>query len=214
MKKVLIGHKKELKKTVFFRSDMSNFNFDSIGEVYISFWLDELKENGFIKTWTAQPDSFILTNKVTRTIKEQLKTKVKIKEEFITSDMKYTTDFKIEWTDLGLSSNIVCDFHGDKKKEKYQLFHSNGISYLEAKPDSISLKKAHDPNNMTRLVRSKIKQVYDKHGIWVNLVFTNALFHDTFMPERYIYTDGMTKIRGIKYNYIKLDKFIKLKIIE
>ncbi len=207
---ILIKTKKEGKKHVYYRTDKNDILFDSKGEVYISFWLDELKDDGYIKEWTSQPSPFILTKKITRDIEKQLKTKTKIIKESVMQGMIYTADFEIIWTEKAINSNLLCDFYEKNKKIKNQLFSFNNKSYIEAKPDQINLKKTFDPNGMVRSVRSKIKQVFDKHNIVVELVFHNNLFFNTFTPTRYLMKDKITGTRTIGYETRTLKEFIEL----
>jgi hypothetical protein len=85
----------------------------------------------------------------------------------------------------------------------------NIVTYIEAKPDLTSLKK-YDQNNMNRLVRTIIKQVYNKFGTYVQLIFHNKLFSDTFTPDKYLVTDKTLKKRVIHYKARSLEEYIKL----
>lgn len=205
---VRIDSKKEGRKTVYFRSDIPDLLMDSKGEVYISLWLDQLIKAGYVKEWNAQPEPFILTEKVTREIEKQLKTKTKLVESSVLTNMSYTADFKIVWTQKAFDDNLVIEYSSKIKKEPHHLFAFSGTSYLEAKPDNLSCK-TFDQNGMTKSVRAKIKQVYDKHNIIVELVFTNKLFRDTFLPDRYILNDKLATKRAIKYTTKSLLEFIK-----
>ena len=204
-----IDTQKQGKKILHTRSDKPDLLMDSSGEIYISFWLDELQDNGYIQEWTSQPESFILTTKVTREVDKALKTKIKTIEEAVIPNMSYTADFKIIWTQKGIDSGMVCEFYGREKKKKHQLFYFEGnVTYLEAKPDNLNCK-TFDQNGMTKSVRAKIKQVYDKHNVIVELVFHNKLFRETFMPKRYLTGNKSDKLRLIKYTTKSLEEFTK-----
>ena len=179
----------------------------SIGEVYVFLWLMELKEAGYIDEIELQPKKLIMAPTVKRKYEKQLKTKIKIVEEHVASDLKYTPDFKVVWNPLAYEANIVIEFDSLVKKESHHVFSFDGVSLIECKPDDLKCREGKD-KNMTRLFISKQKAIYHELGIWVNLVFHNALFRDTFIPERYKYSDGMTTIRKIEYKYLDLSKYI------
>lgn len=61
---------------------MKNSEFDSNEEMHFSWWLDQLVEAGFVKSYTLHPDPFLLSDSVPEH---------KIRKHI------YTPDFKIEW---------------------------------------------------------------------------------------------------------------------
>ena len=183
--------------------------YDSKGEIYISWWIKELIDAGYIESVEEQPESFILTEPVRRTIEKQLKTKVKEVEEFVLHGHHYTPDFKITWTQKAFDDNMVIEFFGKIKKEKHHLFAFDGVTYLEAKPDSLKAKKSPDMLNMERLFSNKVKEVFDKHNILVELVYHNKLFKTTFIPKRYLIQDKTHSNRAIKYEYKLLKYYVE-----
>ena len=180
----------------------------SIGEVYVFLWLMELKDAGYIDKIELQPESLLMAEPVKRTIQKQLKTKTKLVSEHVASDLFYTADFMVKWTKKAYDDNLVIDFSSNIKKEPHHIFSDGMVSLIECKPDGLKAAKPFDGENMVRLFVTKQKMIYHELGIWVNLVFHNALFRDTFMPERYIYTDKATKVRDVKYKYVKLKEYI------
>lgn len=195
---------------------VTGIEYDSNGEIYLSWYLNELQDKGYIKNWTAQPDSFILTNEVSRKIiiKKQLKTKVKLieKKEIVVRGHLYTADFKIEWDQSAYDIGLVVEFdlNSTEAKPKTAIYSFSGISYLEAKPDGLDMKRTPDPKNMVRLFSNKQKEVYDKYGILVELIYHNRLFNDTFVPFRYLTHDKAKGNRAIKYNVILISQYIEL----
>ena len=197
--------------------------FDSKGEEYLSWYFEELKKTGYISRIEYQPEPFKLTEKVVKTYEEQLKTKVKVKKQTLLPAHEYTCDFKIYWNLKAIEDNLIIGLNDEVNKvEKHHFIFNledvvdegedisfNIVSFIEAKPDLTTLKK-YDANNMNRLVRTIIKQVYDKFEMYVQLIFHNRLFSETFTPKRYLITDKSMAKRKIHYKARSLKEFIKL----
>ena len=49
--------------------------YDSQEEIWFAYWLEELKEKGFVKTWERNENSFTVTPPVYSSYKEKNKTK-------------------------------------------------------------------------------------------------------------------------------------------
>lgn len=76
------------------------------------------------------------------------------------------------------------------------------ISFIEVKP-------SFDQNNMTRLAVLNQKWVFEKFGLFINIVIPEKLFAKTFTPKRYLTCDKSSVKRKIKYkNIISLDEFL------
>ena len=198
--------------------------FDSKGEEYLSWYFEELKKAGYISHIEYQPEPFKLTDKVVNLYEKKLKTKTKILEQTLLSAHEYTCDFKIYWNLKAVEDNLIISLEDtDKRKilnhhfifnledinDDGEITDFNIVSYIEAKPDLANLKK-YDQNNMNRLVRTIIKQVYNKFGTYVQLVFHNKLFSYTFTPNKYLVTDKTLKKRVIHYETRSLKEYIKL----
>lgn len=182
--------------------------FDSEGEAFIYLWIAELKSKGYIDSVEMQPKPFELSPPIKRKYRKQLKTRIKMMEEHVETSQIYTPDFLIKWNQKAFDDNLVIEFSSDTKKESHHLFAFNGESYLEAKPDSLNMK-VYDDQNMIRLFKSKQKEIYERFFIYINLVFHNKLFHQTFMPARYTINNKSITSRGIKYEYRTFDEFLK-----
>ena len=192
-------------RATIYKCSIYDYDFGSIGELYVYLWLMELKGNGFVSNVIVQPASIVIYPPIKREITKVLKTKTKQINEHIASDLSYTADFLVVWAEKAYKFGIVTDFNSHVKKTL--LFSTNKTSYIECKPDDLSGKPVPD-KNMTRLFKTKQKCIYHATGIWVNLVTHNALFKATFVPERYIYTDGMTKLRKLKYKPFTLKTWL------
>ena len=62
----------------------------------------------------------------------------------------------------------------------------------------LEIKPKFDQNNMTRLFKINQKWVFDKHGLFVDLVIPETLFEKTFTPKDYL-TTPTGKQRKLNY---------------
>ena len=210
--------------------------YDSNEELWLAYYLDELKEADFVAEWKSQPQEYVLSEPVVYTWLQKLKTKGKLKPSALLQGHKYTPDFMVSWNSCArnIFFNTIDD--GINLKNVPFFAHSgNNISIVDIKP-------AFDMNNMTRLFVINQKWMMDKYGIYVQkiiisketrhgkpvknprrewpepkkkILYThstwNGLFPKTFTPERYFLTDNSMKPRKIRYNAIRLDEYLKQK---
>lgn len=183
---------------------------DSNEEKYFWWWSSELKNKGFIKNIELQPDPFDLSSSIKSVYDKQLKTKTKEVEETLLNKHIYTTDVKITWDKSALDVFTTLINSRVKKTDKRSLVYiisqlnenNEIISYVEVKP-------TFDQNNMTRLAKINQKWVWEKHGLFVNIVIPEKHFNKTFTPKKFLFTDKSGKPRKIKYkNIVTLDKLI------
>lgn len=189
---------------------MEREQFDSDEEMYMFWYFQELKEKGFVNEITLHPESFILSEPLVVDYKKQLKTKVNSVPEEILKGHVYTCDLLIEW-----NIDNICDlwtlYNSEIRKKKGQslntiLAHRNHkgkyISYIEVKP-------AYDMQNMTRLAKINQKWLFDKYGLYVNIIVPEKHFNKTFTPDRFRLTNKSKVDRKIKYQNIKtLNQFL------
>jgi hypothetical protein len=102
---------------------------------------------------------------------------------------EYTPDFDIYWDEDDLKKAILKPTSG-------------ALSIVEVKP-------SFDAHNMTRLFKLNQKWVYQKYGIYVELVIPEKLFEKTFCPDRFRYTDSGKGLRKLKQSYLNIDEYIK-----
>lgn len=140
-------------------------------------------KEGYIEELGYEEDVFTLSPTVTYTWKEQLKTKVKERELSLMQGVEYTPDFRIVWSEKaeGIfyhTKDTVCT-----NRPLFYVVGDDRTSYIEIKPN-------HDFNNMTRLVKDKIKWLYSTQGIYVQIIKPLNLFKKTFCPDRFFLTDS------------------------
>jgi len=191
--------------------------FDSNEEIYFSWYLDELLKSGFIRKWKLHPITFELSDKKTYAWNEQLKTKVKIKEQTLFQPHNYTPDFLIEWTEKARS--LFFNSTEDRANLKNVPFISQKLANEhgdEVETTIIDIKPTFDQNNMTRLFSINQKWVYDKLGVYVQKIIplsskkpkVKGLFEKTFVPTKYLLTDKSKKARKINFKIKQLKQFL------
>lgn len=171
---------------------------DSDGEIHFIMWMEELKQNGYIKEYK-RGESILLSNSVTNNYVQQLKTKSKPCHHTILMGHSYSWDFTIEWTELGLQY-FVNKF--GEKWEKPFLINSNSMSYIECKPPF-------DFQNMSRLAVLNIKWVWEKCQIFIQMVKNEELFEKTFTPKQYLITKS-GKLRKTKHKIRSLEEYLEM----
>lgn len=180
---------------------------DSKEEKYFVWYMCELAKAGYVVDLINEPCSYPLFDGLKKEYNEIKKTKTNVKTETLLQDSVYTPDWTVVWKQeaIGLFiDDIKSKRHFSSKKNKHlliakqveKLFHT----VIETKGDF-------DNNNMTRLAKTNIKWVYQKHGVFVNLVKIPSLFKKTFTPTRYLFQDVRKGKRTIKFNVRTLDEF-------
>jgi len=165
------------------------FNEEPKSELYFSWWINELREIGFIHDCVHQPEQISLSPTVyceweTTKIKKKQFQIVRVNKRLI-SEHKYTPDYKImftvdainvlisnvEYIDPDGSILLSCD-------PKNKLITFDRVALVECKP-------IFDQNNMTREFKINQKWIYDQ-GKFINLVKIPDFFERTFTPRLYI----------------------------
>ena len=176
----------------------TNQVFDSLDELYISWYLEELKQNGFILNYKYEPDSFILGNDDVKSRKLeyiQLQTKVSRKESFPTllQGHKYTPDFKILWNEVARNMFFIEHVKIDYINIPFTIYKSLN-SIIEVKPNSGKHRGSKDKTNISR------KWVMDKYDLYVEQIMYEVLFNTTFYPTRFITKDGRRMSSQIRHS--------------
>lgn len=176
---------------------MINNTYDSYEELHFSYFLNDLKDKGFIVDWYKNTTSYSLTEGLfIEYIKPMKKVANKVLKQTLLAPSTYTPDFVIEWNDKALGIFVTDISKPIKEKISTEFICQNMISVVE-------IKGAWDNNNMTRLVMNNIKVVWDKHSVYVNLIKVPNIFNKLFTPERYFMTDKTFKPRKLNYKNVK-----------
>jgi len=180
----------------------NNIICDSQGEVEFLMWCEELKQNGYIIDYK-RGETKLLSNSVYNTYTAQLKTKTKEQSETILLKHEYSWDFTIEWSDLGIK--YFANRFGEKWTKPF-LINSKSMSFIENKP-------SFDFGNMTRLVTLNVKWMWEKYGIFIQVVKNDDLFKETFVPKERLFNKKGEK-RAFKFKPLTLEEYInKIKLL-
>lgn len=183
-----------------------NIPYDSLEELAFLQWAFELKEAGYIKS-IERSESFLLSDPMQINYAQQLKTKSKPMSQHIMAGHSYTPEFRIVWYKKALDKIVQPLAH-----EKFENLFLGVIE--DPKPSNmtfrtyVEIKPQFDFHNGTRMFTINQKWMWQRHGIYVNLVKCPELFAKTFTPKEYLVTKT-GKQRNIKwrtrslYNYLK-----------
>lgn len=173
-------------------------------ELYFSYYLDELKEQGLIESYEYEPESFLLSDEITfnytKTTVLKTKTKVENKTKALLHKHSYTPDFVIKPSSKGNGINIF-----GWNLEEFPLFITSG-KVGEYARSYIDVKGAFSKNLSTSVTFPlNQKWMYQKYGIYVQKIKPFDLFKQTFMPK--------LVIEEMKYkrDYIKKGKLLAKK---
>lgn len=217
----------------------------NMNEIYFEWWALELKEVGLVTEIEYQPEKFILEDALPIFYKHKYKRKDPIYKNFkLFNPITYTCDYRIVFDGrfanklfgLIFEDNQLLDDPNLLAGNVYQntLFYvtrigikfkenSNSIEtievYFDVKPPAVALKFSGSLGS-SRDFKFNQRMVYNVYDIYVNKVTpadgVNCLYNKTFIPKRYLYTDGGAMIRKNKkhLDYSKtLENYINLKSI-
>ena len=197
-------------------------------EQYFLWYLNELKEAGYIKFFSRESFPILVTDDVkNKRYDFSLKNTVRVEEYNLFRKNTYTYDYLIIWDKKAkeifynlLDDNpirIYCPFYAcvDKKGEH--------VSFCDVKPPSGAMIFGNNTTSYTFPILQKI--IYTVYGIYVNksipIPLTSkgaiksgnktALFNTTFVPKRYLLTDGGMQGREIKFKKQSLKEYVAYK---
>lgn len=179
-------------------------------ELYFSWYLDELKQAGYVEEYYYERDSFTLCPPMRTQWNERLKTKVSTREVELLREHVYTSDFTIRWNmgSMGIFFDDPVDGCEFKPYFIAEYYQDEWGTYIESVVD---VKSKYGHQNMNRLFSVNRKWVYMAYDRFINKVIPEDLFKRTFTPERYLYTDkkGSTKKRKIDFHVRTLNEYLK-----
>lgn len=177
----------------------NGFECDSAEEIYFLYWAEELKDRGYIKTIKRGiPISLTYGLKVNQ---HTGKKKTTIKEKTLIRPSVYTPDFVLEFTEKG--SKMVYTV-SEIYRDTLFIGRNVGSSYIV----HIEIKPIFNMQNMTRVFAMNQKFLFDKYGIYANLVKVPEIFKTTFLPKKYMLTPT-GKNKKINFKYILIDEYLK-----
>lgn len=183
-------------------------NIDSDEEKWFSWWLDELIEAGYVIDYT-DAKTYTLSEKLEISYIEQKKTKATVKTQSLVLPHVYTPDFEIKWhvsaLNIFINSKVTTDVL--QKKLDKNLFIKFGDAMLVETKGGYSKFGGLKENAINR------KWLYDKYGLYVNLVKIPDLFKDTFTPKKFLLTPT-GKQRLIHFKVKSLEEYVNEKLNE
>jgi hypothetical protein len=200
-------------------------------ETYFEWYVNDLKEAGFIKLVKREPFP-IMVNDIVEHTRYNFATKKPRKESFrLFPANTYTCDYIIIWQkhakeifyNLLEDDNpirIYCPFYAmtDAKGEH--------VSFIDVKPPPGAMIFGNNTSGYTFPILQKI--IYAVYKIYINKAIPlplmakgqvksgnkMALFVTTFVPKRYLLTDGGMQGREIKYKKQSLKEYVAYKTKE
>ena len=200
-------------------------NFKSDEEKYFSWYLKELIDRKIVTSFIYQPKPFILSTPFDLPYQKQLQTKVKTISVTLLQDHQYQADFMFYWNPeisdirgklfIGIDNVLLTSF---KQNPFIANFSKNKNCYYSL----IDVKGTYNQNDAWRRFSIEQKWIYQNFKIYVQKIIThphvtrtgkmtpmNALFPNTFLPERFLLTDKSGKKRKINYSFISLTEYLK-----
>ena len=147
-----------------------NMNFDSQEEQDFYAWLLEAQEHGLISNIKYQPETFMLSNRVSLFYEKRLKTKVKECEHFLLHPHFYSPDFYFEIIDGRLNEFFTIS--------KYT---SNTQVWVD-------VKGVFNRFGDSKQFSINCKWMFQAYGIYIEKIVPVKLFLKTFVPESCRYT--------------------------
>lgn len=183
------------------------YEFKSEEEKYFADWLDELKQADFVESWAYEPETFTLAEAIEFPCQKQMKTKVKEETFPAMKPVEYTYDFKIDWKLKAAKILFWVPATPYFKKSDIIFFNDAGFtSYIDIKG---MFKGKNNTSAYTAPI--KIKWLYQKHGIYVQIIKAMDLFKKTFYPKSYFFTgkgkDKCKRIKGVNTPIKELPEF-------
>lgn len=182
--------------------------YKSKEEEYFSWYIIELWKKTFIDKWSYESGSYPLSDVVRQSKVIKLKTKCKIGISELLKGHVYTPDFTIEWNNKAWSIFIKPIFINNIKFASKWSTIPFVLPPKNLSRSCIEVKPQFSKFNSEREFKINQKWVYDKYGVYVQMVTPQLLFKNTFTPERYLLTDSGRPGRRIGFKIRSLEEFI------
>jgi hypothetical protein len=197
-------------------------------ETYFEWYVNELKEAGYVKIIKREPFPILVSDAVEHTRYNFVTKKPRLESYRLFQQNTYTCDYIIIWEKHALE--IFYNLLDDNKPIRtycpfYAMTDSQGehVSFVDVKPAPGAMVFGNNTTGYTFPILQKI--IYTIYGIYVNKAIPIplmskgkvksgnklALFTTTFVPKRYLLTDGMAQSRDIKYHKQSLKEYVAYK---
>jgi hypothetical protein len=200
------------------RQNYAGVEYESDEELYVLYWLEELRDKGFIISIERAPEIKLsdgLLVKYNKITKLKTKEKVELKDQILLQPHYYTPEFKVKWA-FNVPNKLLWNLNSVRMGTKNSVLIGHppthgifsdpavaSITYIEVKPDF-------DQNNMTREFRINQKWAWEARKLYVNLLFPKKLFTSTFTPQAYRLTRVKRTERTIRWEIVTLDQYLAM----
>ena len=193
-------------------------------ELYFQWWLEELITAGYIKSYAREPETLIVAETLEYGRIKRFKRKEKEIEKFnLFPEVKYTYDYIIVWEE---ASEYL--FYEEINEEKVFQFgkplfvatrhFEDVVSYVDVKPTVNAMRGGKVSSSISFPLKQRL--CWENNRIYINKVIPRpmsgsgykvALMVKSFVPQRYLLTDGGTQRRKINFPINDLNGYIKRK---
>ena len=185
-------------------------------EIYFTWYLEELQERGFIKSWK-RADPIPLFSTVKAWYLKVGPKKSNSYDRTLLKAAEYTPDFEITWTDKarGVLFDVARSSEADATDQPRCFFQVAGRATMMYPYKSlVEVKGGFTESREIKWYSVLIKCVYHLHGLYVQkLEVSNkksSVFCKTFCPERFKLTDKTLKPRSLKFSPTSLADLVKV----
>jgi len=185
-----MGKDEKIKKKKKAKPIYKGIEFDSFEEIGFYQWCEEAKEHNLIGLFIYHPPSYTLSTKQTYMIPKQLKTKVRYDERELLKPHVFTLDFKI----FSFSDRI--------NKLFIKEYVTSGEIVIDVKGKGESADKK-------RIFTLNQKWLFEKFGVYANMVRADEFFQSTWIPEGYRYTPITGNIKKKFLNTPTISEYLK-----
>lgn len=182
---------------------------DSKEEVYVEWYLQELKDACIIKEFWYHPEVYNLAESVQKLTIIQKKTKNVEKITSFKRGKTYKPDFRIQWN-CGVfgMGNFVNPY--DFISDHCITTNGNGYLYCKRYMSDIDVKPNFSIRDSDEAKFSLIQSlVLVYHKVYVQKIEYAKLFEKTFTPKRFMMTDSGRQSRKINWKPITLTQFLE-----
>jgi hypothetical protein len=175
--------------------------YESLEELAFLQWASEAQKAGFILS-IERADPYLLCKSLVHDYAVNLKTKSKPATQTLLHGHSYTPEFVIRWNKHAIDKFVWVPTQSKKFEALFVGYFEEGVLSCV-----IEVKPMFDQNNMERLFKVNQKWMWEKYGVFVNLVKPQRLFQETFTPSEYRTTPS-GRPRVIKWTQKSLSQFI------
>lgn len=186
------------------KGEYKGIEYDSLEELAFLQWASELQKLGYIKS-IQRADSYLLSDSIINNYSEKVGTSSRPKAQTLLQGHSYTPEFMIVWTQKARDL-LVWEMEENNKFDKFFIGTRDNREYRTL----VEVKPLWDQNNMERLFKLNQKWMWQKHGLFVNLVKCPDLFDKTFTPKEFL-TTKTGRNRNIKWRVKTVYEFLNPK---